>query len=57
VVGREAQMQQAPIKPSEHWPEIPPMLEAIILRCLQRRPEDRYASAADLTQALAQLRA
>ena len=52
-----AQMQQAPIKPSEHWPEIPPMLEAIILRCLQRRPEDRYSSAIDLTQALAQLRA
>jgi serine/threonine-protein kinase len=52
-----AQMQQAPIKPSEHWPEIPPMLEGIILRCLQRRPEDRYPSALELAQALGQLRA
>ena len=52
-----AQMQQAPIKPSEHWPEIPPVLEGIILRCLQRRPDDRYPSALELTQALGQLRA
>jgi eukaryotic-like serine/threonine-protein kinase len=52
-----AQMQQTPIKPSEHWPEIPPMLEAIILRCLQRRPEERYPSAVDLSQALGKLRA
>jgi serine/threonine-protein kinase len=52
-----AQMQQTPIKPSEHWPEIPPMLEAIILRCLQRAPADRYSTALDLAQALAQLRA
>jgi len=29
-----AQMQQPPTKPSEHWPEIPPALESIILRCL-----------------------
>jgi len=52
-----AQMQQAPIKPSEYWPEIPPMLETIILRCLQRRSEDRYPSAADLARVLGQLRA
>ncbi len=52
-----AQMQQAPIRPSEHWPEIPPMLEAIIMRCLQRRPDDRYPSAVELAQALGQLRA
>ena len=52
-----AQMQQMPLKPSEVWPEIPPMLEEIILRCLQRRPQDRYPSAVDLGQALALLRA
>jgi serine/threonine-protein kinase len=51
-----AQTQQQPIKPSEYWPEIPPTLEAIILRCLQRKPADRYASATELSQALAQLR-
>ena len=52
-----AQTQQAPIRPSEHWPEIPPGLEEIILRCLQRQPADRYATANELAQALAKLRA
>ena len=52
-----AQMQQMPIKPSELWPEIPPMLEDIILRCLQRRAEDRYQSVSELGLALGQLRA
>jgi len=52
-----AQMHQAPIKPSEHWPEIPPALEAVILHCLERNPADRFRSAAELGQALSQLRA
>jgi HAMP domain-containing protein len=52
-----AQMQQAPIKPSEYWPEIPPGLEALILRCIARRAEDRFQNASDLGAALAQLRA
>ncbi|HEX4481818.1 MAG TPA: protein kinase [Rudaea sp.] len=52
-----AQTQQAPIKPSEFWPEIPPELEAIILRCLSRQPADRYPTANELAGALGQLRA
>jgi serine/threonine-protein kinase len=52
-----AQMQQAPGKPSEFWPEIPPALESIILRCLSKAPADRYPSANSLAQALAALRA
>jgi HAMP domain-containing protein len=51
-----AQTQSEPIKPSEYWKEIPPTLEAIILRCLHKKPADRFASAAELSQALAQLR-
>ena len=51
-----AQTQAEPIKPSTFWPDIPPPMEAIILRCLQRKPADRFASAAELGQALAQLR-
>jgi serine/threonine-protein kinase len=51
-----AQTQQELIKPSAYWPEIPPPMEAIILRCLKRLPQDRFASAAELAQALAQLR-
>jgi serine/threonine-protein kinase len=52
-----AQMQQAPIKPSEYWPEIPAGLEALILRCIARRADDRFQSVDELGAALAQLRA
>jgi serine/threonine-protein kinase len=52
-----AQTQQSPIKPSEFWPEIPPELESIILKCLSRQPAERYPTANDLAAALAQLRA
>lgn len=52
-----AQMQQAPIKPSEYWPEIPAGLEALILRCIERRADDRFQSVDNLGAALAQLRA
>jgi serine/threonine-protein kinase len=52
-----AQLQQEPIKPSALWAEIPPPLEAIILRCLSRAPAERYQSAAELAQALGTLRA
>jgi hypothetical protein len=31
-------------------------MEAIILRCLKRAPQERFASAVELAQALAQLR-
>jgi serine/threonine-protein kinase len=52
-----AQMHAEPIKPSEHWPEMPKALEAVILKCIQRRPEDRYQSVAELGAALSTLRA
>lgn len=52
-----AQMQETPVKPSEYWPEIPPPLEALILRCIARRADDRFQSVDDLGAALAQLRA
>ena len=52
-----AHLQQRPIKPSELWPDVPRPLEDVILKCLEKRPEDRYASAADLLVALSGLRA
>jgi len=51
-----AQMQDEPRTPSSLWPEVPPELEAIILRCLRRVPAERFASAAELGAALARLR-
>ena len=41
-------------RPSELDPSTPGELEAIILKCLQRKPEDRYQTARDLHRALGQ---
>jgi serine/threonine protein kinase len=40
--------------PSELRPEVPAGLDAVVRRCLQRRPEDRYPSGAALADDLAQ---
>ncbi len=52
-----AQMQQTPIRPSEYWPDIPPELEQVILRCIARTPDERFQSVVDLGVALAAIRA
>jgi predicted ATPase/serine/threonine protein kinase len=41
-----------PIPPSRLVPEIPPAIEEAILRALAKRPEERFATAADLQRAL-----
>ncbi|MDF3064917.1 MAG: serine/threonine kinase [Polyangiaceae bacterium] len=47
-------MSAAPIAPSERLGRaVPADLEAIVLRCLAKSPEDRYPNAADLARALA----
>ncbi len=38
--------------PSRARPEVPPELDAVCLRCLSKTPQDRYASAALLADAL-----
>ena len=53
----QAQMRDEPILPSKLWPEIPKELEAVILKCLRRDRDERYASARDLNAALTELRA
>ena len=45
-----------PVPPSEHNPDIPPALEQIILRCLEKTISDRYTSAEDLVKDLERLR-
>jgi eukaryotic-like serine/threonine-protein kinase len=52
-----AHLQSAPIRPREMWPDIAPELEAIILKCLEKSPDQRFASAGQLRDALSQLRA
>lgn len=49
-------MTQRPVPPSERAPEnnIPPRLEEICLKCLEKRPEDRYQSAREISDAIEQ---
>jgi serine/threonine-protein kinase len=42
--------EEEPIPPRQLWPEVPPALEALCLRALAKRPEDRLAAAGDLAQ-------
>ncbi len=42
----------APRAPREIRPDLPPTLDAIVLRCLAKKPEDRYQDGAQLAAAL-----
>ncbi|MBL4846467.1 MAG: serine/threonine protein kinase [Planctomycetes bacterium] len=52
-----ATAERAPIPPSELRTDLPADLEAIVLRCLAKQPEDRYESFEQVSQDLASLRA
>lgn len=43
---------EAPPKPTLFNPDLPPDLERVILRCLEKHPDHRYQSAAELVAAL-----
>lgn len=45
-------LREEPAAPRGHWPEIPPPLEALILKCLSKDPAHRHADAG---QVLAEL--
>jgi PAS domain S-box-containing protein len=40
--------EEEPATPRQLWPEVPPALEALCLRALAKRPEDRPAAAGEL---------
>ncbi len=46
-------VQEEPPSPRVHLPDLDPRWEKVILRCLARQPEDRYAEAQDLIPVLA----
>jgi serine/threonine protein kinase len=48
----EAHIKQNPPDPRELAPELPPGLGPVILQCLEKDPQRRFASAADLREAL-----
>jgi len=52
-----AQMNAQSIRPSELWPDVPKPLEAIILKCIAPKPDERYQTAEELGLELAGLRA
>jgi serine/threonine-protein kinase len=50
-----AHLYETPKPLSEHSVDVPAEVEALIARCLAKRPEDRFASAAELERALDEL--
>ncbi len=49
-------VNEAPIPPSRLNNDVPPELDAVVLRAMAKDPDDRYASAADVRAALIPLR-
>jgi predicted Ser/Thr protein kinase len=43
------------VPPRKHNPDLPPDLERVVLRCLEKRPHDRYESAAALANDLSRV--
>ncbi|MEO8502616.1 MAG: protein kinase [Acidobacteriota bacterium] len=52
-----AHLNEAPARPSAYWREIPPALENLIMRCLEKDRDQRYKTVADLQQDLETLSA
>ncbi len=51
------QVNEAPQDPRVFEPSLPPRLAAVVMRALEKRPEDRFMHAEDFTRALQRVRA
>jgi serine/threonine-protein kinase len=49
---RRLQQDTMPVSPTSHLPDLDPAVERVILRCLERDPEERPASALSVAAAL-----
>lgn len=45
-------LHEEPAPPSKFWPELPVRLEAVILRCLRKDPDERFRSVEELQREL-----
>src|SRR5690606_1680775 len=46
-------LEKPPPRPRDLAPQLPAELEAVVLRCLEKDPDDRYGTAGDLADDLA----
>ncbi|MGH9769714.1 MAG: serine/threonine protein kinase, partial [Blastocatellia bacterium] len=49
---RRKQVHENPPPPSAYYPGLPPQLDQLVMRALEKRPENRYQSAAEFKQAI-----
>jgi len=47
-----AHIYEPPVPLANHGVTVPAIVEAVVFRCLEKRPADRFASAAELAAAL-----
>jgi serine/threonine protein kinase len=48
-------IEATPVPPSVHRPGLPAAFDSVVLRCLEKQPERRFQSAAELSEALSHL--
>ena len=50
------QVNEMPVPPSEVNPDVPPRLDAVVMKCMAKNPANRYQSAAELNADLERVR-
>jgi serine/threonine-protein kinase len=50
------QVNESPVPPSQVNPDVPPRLDAVVMKCMAKNPANRYQSAAELSADLDRVR-